>query len=218
MTATILFSVLSSTAQDDWANFGRFAEANRSAPRGADAVLMGNSITEGWTGQMPEFVTDNGYINRGIGGQVTAQMLARFRPDVIELAPKAVVILAGTNDIAGNMGDISLENICQNIISMAELAKYNGIEVIICSVLPAYEYGWRPGRQPAAKIVQLNAMLRDYAENNSYIYADLHSQMKDGRNGLAEGLHTDEVHLTRTGYEKMASILKPMIDRAVAGK
>ncbi|MCC8035742.1 MAG: SGNH/GDSL hydrolase family protein [Rikenellaceae bacterium] len=208
-------SIVASSAQEDWANFGRYADANKTAAHGADAVFMGNSITEGWNQSMSEFLSDNGYINRGIGGQVTSQMLARFRPDVIELQPKSGVILAGTNDIAGNMGEISLDDILRNIVSMAELARYNGIKVILCSVLPAVEYGWSPGRRPAQKIAALNEMIRSYAERAGCTYVDLHSAMKDERGGLKEGLHTDQVHLTREGYRMMASILKPIIDDTV---
>ncbi|MCD8174235.1 MAG: GDSL-type esterase/lipase family protein [Alistipes sp.] len=213
--ALLTFSTAS--AQEDWANFGRYSEANAGARRGAAAVFMGNSITQGWVETHPQFFTENDYIGRGISGQTTSKMLVRFRPDVIALAPKCVVILAGTNDIAGNLGDISLENICGNIISMAELAKYNGIEVVICSVLPAYDYPWRPGREPAEKILALNAMLREYVENKGCIYADVHSAMKDDRNGLPAEYSHDGVHLNATGYTKMESVVKPLIDKAING-
>ncbi len=208
-------------AQDkpkDWAQFGRYAEMNETAPKGAKAVFMGNSITDVWAKRRPEFFSENGYIGRGISGQTTSQILVRFRRDVIDLQPLSVVILAGTNDIALNGGYISLENIAGNIASMAELAKVHGIKVIICSVLPAYDYKWRPGLEPADKILELNGLLRRYAEMNGCVYVDYHSVMKDERNGLPEKYSTDGVHPTDAGYEIMESIIKPAIENTLSGK
>lgn len=140
-----LASVLQLSAQKrDWAQFDRYAEANKTAQHGAKAVFMGNSITEGWYAVNKDFFTENNYLGRGISGQVTAQMLARFRADVVDLQPKSVVILAGTNDIAENNGPVSVQHIFDNIVSMAEIAKANKIKVILCSVLPAHTYRWRP--------------------------------------------------------------------------
>lgn len=146
------------------------------------------------------YFQNNRYIGRGIGGQTTAQMLVRFRADVINLQPKAVVILAGTNDIAQNNGYISPENILGNIISMAELAKANNIDVVLCSILPAYEYSWRKGLEPAGKIIALNKMIKEYADKNNLTYVDYHSAMKDERNGLPEKYSKDGVHPTMDGY------------------
>lgn len=216
LTAGLFLTLSGYSQEDDWANYGRYAEQNSQISARSDVVFMGNSITQGWVNTHPEFFSDNNYIGRGISGQVTAQMLVRFRPDVIELAPRCVVILAGTNDIAGNMGEISIRNIAGNIISMAELAKYNGIEVVICSVLPVYDYKWRPGREPAGKIMELNAILKEYAENNGCHYADVHTQMKDSRNGLPPEYSNDEVHLTPEGYTKMESVVKPVIEKALS--
>ena len=125
---------------------------------------MGNSITEVWANMRPDFFKNNSFVGRGISGQTTPQMLVRFRQDVIDLKPEAVVILAGTNDIAGNTGPMTLEMILGNIQSMAELAHANGIKVILCSVLPAYDYPWRPGLKPNVKIPALNEMIKAYAK------------------------------------------------------
>ena len=129
--------------QRDWANYGRYAEANAQLTTPPAVVFMGNSITDGWDNAHPEFFTANNFACRGIGGQVTGQMLCRFRADVINLHPQAVVILAGTNDLAQNNGPIATQHIVENIISMAELAMAAGIRPIICSVLPAGKYPWR---------------------------------------------------------------------------
>lgn len=133
---------------------------------------MGNSITEGWAGQDPDFFTENNYLGRGISGQTTPQMLLRFRPDVIDLKPAAVVILAGTNDIAGNTGPMTVEQIAGNIYSMAELAQAHHIKVVISSVLPVYKYPWKPEVEPVEKIAQLNSMLKNYADKNDMVYLD----------------------------------------------
>ena len=204
---------------EDWAGFGRYAQANETVSMGARAIFIGNSITDGWAKKYPDFFTSNNYIGRGIGGQVTSQMLVRFRADVLDLQPQCVVILAGTNDIAHNKGYISLENICGNIVSMAELAKAHKIKVIICSVLPVYQYPWRQEvENPAGKIIELNDMLKTYAEKNGCVYADYHSAMKDERNGLPEKYAKDGVHPTAEGYVVMQGIIKPVIDKAVGKK
>lgn len=182
--------------QNDWAQFGRYAEANKSVETPTRVVFMGNSITDGWWNTDSLFFKNNRYIGRGIGGQTTAQMLVRFRADVIDLQPKAVVILAGTNDIAQNNGYIAPENILGNIISMAELAKANNIDVVLCSILPAYEYGWRKGLEPADKIIALNKMIKEYADRHNLTYVDYHSALKDARNGLPEKYSKDGVHPT----------------------
>lgn len=193
--------------QKDWAGFDRYREANRTAKQGAEAVFMGNSITEGWARMRPGFFADNGYIGRGISGQTSAEMLARFRPDVIELAPKAVVILAGTNDIAQNNGPIELENVMDNIASMCELARLHNIRVLLCSVLPAAAFPWREGIKPADSIIRLNAMIEAYARENGIEYVDYHSRMKDGRNGLPPEYSKDGVHPNPEGYRVMEGII-----------
>jgi lysophospholipase L1-like esterase len=220
MCATIFAMSLagSATAQGDhdWANYGRYADANfelKIAGETPDAVFMGNSITDGWASQHPWFFADNNYSGRGIGGQVTAQMLARFRADVIDLAPRVVVILAGTNDIARNQGFVSIENIAGNIISMAQLATANGITPVICSVLPAAEYPWRKEiTQVPAKVRALNAILREWARVHDVVYVDYFSAMVDERDGLPASLATDGIHPTSEGYDMMEGIIKPVID------
>ena len=162
--------------KDDWPNLGYYREANAQikspSPGENRIVFMGNSITIGWILESPEFFEGKPYINRGISGQTTPQMLVRFRQDVINLEPKAVVLLCGVNDIAQNTGPSTLEMIEGNIASMAELANANGIKVILCSVLPAYDFPWRPGLEPAEKVVALNKWIKDYASNNGFIYLD----------------------------------------------
>lgn len=199
--------------QNDWAQFGRYAEANKSVETPTRVVFMGNSITDGWWNTDSLFFQNNRYIGRGIGGQTTAQMLVRFRADVIDLQPKAVVILAGTNDIAQNNGYIAPENILGNIISMAELAKANNIDVVLCSILPAYEYGWRKGLEPADKIIALNKMIKEYADRHNLTYVDYHSALKDARNGLPEKYSKDGVHPTMEGYKVMERLISEALEK-----
>ncbi|MDA1028493.1 MAG: SGNH/GDSL hydrolase family protein [Bacteroidetes bacterium] len=206
--------VIGSTAQaqaQDWANLKRFEAENAVLAAGPAAqgrvVFMGDSITEGWSDLYPEFFEGKPYVNRGISGQTTAQMLIRFRQDVIQLRPSFVVILAGTNDIAENQGPITLDAIVDNIASMAELGYANGLEVIIASVLPAYDYPWRPGLSPNTKIPALNELIRAYADSHGFMYLDYFSRMTDGKNGLQASLATDGVHLSKEGYEVMSELV-----------
>ena len=204
-------------AQDpeDWANLKRYYEENLvvMADKNTEGrvVFMGNSITEGWKSTSPDFFADNPYINRGIGGQTTPQMLIRFRMDVVELNPEVVVILAGTNDIAGNTGPSSHGMIMDNLQGMAEIAHANGIKVILCSVMPAYDYPWKPGLEPNLKIPILNEMIQAYANEKGFIYLDYFSAMDDGKAGLKEELTYDGVHLTEAGY----SLIEPMVQAAI---
>ncbi len=204
------------TAQD-WPNLNRFKAENDqlSKPKAGEkrVVFMGNSITEGWSSMLPEFFEGKPYINRGISGQTTPQMLLRFRQDVINLEPKLVVILVGTNDIAGNTGPMTLDEIMNNIKSMAELAASNNIEVILCSVLPVFDYPWHTGLNPASKIVTLNKMIHDYAVSKNYFFLDYHTATKDDRNGLPKDLAEDGVHPTKKGYKIMAELAQKMINR-----
>ncbi len=200
----------------DWPNLAKYQKANQllesALPDENRVVFMGNSITEGWSVANPEFFQEHGYINRGIGGQTTPQMLLRFRQDVMDLKPKIVVILAGTNDVAGNTGPMTLEQIRDNILSMVELAKTNGISPIVCSVLPAYDYPWRPGLQPNIKIPKLNRMLMEMAKEKGVLYLDYFKAMADDRNGLPKTYTTDEVHLTPAGYSVMEKMVLKAID------
>lgn len=199
----------------EWAQLGRYAADNaalgQAAPGEYRIVFMGDSITEGWSDGYPDFFEGAPHINRGISGQVTAQMLVRFRQDVLSLRPKAVFILAGTNDIAENQGPVSLQTIAGHIESMAELAWAHGIEPVICSVLPASEYPWREGPNPATDIPALNNLLRSYAERIGFRYLDYFAAMTDGANGLQADLTTDGVHLSRMGYQRMSTLASGLI-------
>lgn len=215
----INFCTFMNISAQDWAGLEHFRSENelleKPGPTEDRVVFMGNSITIGWSKQQPEFFSNNPYINRGISGQTTPQMLLRFRQDVIDLEPAAVVILAGTNDIAGNTGPSSLEMILDNIKSMAELAKANNIKVVLCSVLPAFDYPWRKGLQPNIKIPQLNLMIKQYALEHDIIYLDYFSAMTDGNNGMRDELASDGVHPTKMGYGIMAPLVKEAIKSAL---
>jgi len=208
--------------RSDWANLAKFRDANASlAPAARNqnrVVFMGNSITEGWQKYFATMFPGKPYINRGIGGQTTPQMLVRFRQDVIALKPKVVVILAGTNDIAGNTGPSTLEMIEDNLASMAEIARSNGIKVVLSSVLPVYDYPWKPGLEPAPKIIALNKWMKDYASQHAAIYLDYHSAMADARGGMREGLASDGVHPNEAGYRVMAPLAQQAIDKALRTK
>lgn len=205
---------------NDWPNLSKYKDANAALglPAAGEkrVVFMGNSITEGWLNTDAAFFKENKYINRGIGGQTTPQMLVRFRADVINLQPKAVVILAGTNDIAGNTGPSTLEMIENNLASMAELAMAHHIQVILCSVLPAYDYPWKPGLQPAEKIVTLNAWLKKYAAENNCIYVDYWTPLADERKGMKAAYASDGVHPTMEGYKIMEPIVQQAIKTALS--
>lgn len=203
----------------DWANLNRFKSENKalSALKNEEnrVVFMGNSITEGWLKLCPEFFEGKPYTNRGISGQTTPQMLVRFRADVIELKPKVVVILAGTNDIAGNTGPTTLNEILGNIISMVELAKANNIKPILCSVLPAINYSWKPGIQPAEKIVVLNSMIQNYANSHKINYANYFVALADEHNGLPLIYSEDGVHPNKKGYLVMNPIITKAIEETI---
>ena len=214
MLLASLFSEV--TYSQDWANLQRFADENAKlvAPVYGEyrVVFMGNSITEGWGNLSPDFFKGKLYVNRGISGQTTPQMLIRFRPDVINLKPAVVVILAGTNDIAGNTGPSTLEMIAENIFSMAELAKANGLKVVLCSVLPAFDYPWKPGLEPAEKIATLNGMIKAYAAINDIVYLDYFSAMVNKQKGLMAEFTYDGVHPNKAGYMMMG----PLAEKAIA--
>lgn len=220
MASLLAFFNPNRSAAQDWPNLEEYKEANASLAQPSEkenrVVFMGNSITEGWSGANPDFFKKNPYINRGISGQTTPQMLLRFREDVINLNPKIVVILAGTNDIAGNTGPMTLEQIRDNILSMVQLAKANNIYPIVCSVLPAYDYPWRPGKEPNIKIPKLNGMLKEMAAKERVMYLDYFSAMTDNRNGLPKELTTDEVHLTKAGYTVMEKLVQEAIKKAIS--
>ncbi len=208
-----------SAMRNDWPNFARYAKANAALPAPAmgenRVVFMGNSITDGWARFFPVMFPGKPYIGRGIGGQTTPQMLVRFRQDVVALKPAVVVILAGTNDIAGNTGPSTLEMIEDNLMSMTEIAKANGIRVVLSSVLPVYDYAWRPGLTPAPKIMALNAWMKAYAAGAGAVYLDYHTPMADSRMGLRADLSNDGVHPTEAGYRVMAPLAEAAIAEAL---
>jgi lysophospholipase L1-like esterase len=219
LIAALIMDFTSDLVDQDWANLNRFKEENLKIglPKENEdrVVFMGNSITEGWIREVPEFFAGRPYINRGISGQTTPQMLIRFRQDVIKLQPKVVVILAGTNDIAGNTGPSTLEMIEDNLYSMTELAQVHGIQVVLCSVLPAVDYPWRPGLNPAPKIRELNRRIKEYAQNHHVIYCDYFSAMADENNGLPKKLSEDGVHPNKEGYALMAPLVESAISEAL---
>lgn len=202
--------------RDDWASLGRYRDANTALgppqPGEHRVVFYGNSITDAWARHFDAMFPGKPYVGRGISGQTTPQMLVRFRQDVIALEPAVVVILAGTNDIAGNTGPSTQAMIADNLMSMVDLARAHGIRVVLSSVLPAYEYPWRQGREPAPKIVALNRWMREYAAANDLVYLDYHSAMADARQGLPKELSDDGVHPNEAGYRVMA----PLAEQAIA--
>ena len=204
----VIFASATVSYAQDWAMFSRYEEANGEIAVRPRAVFMGDSITDVWALNDPDFFAGNNYVGRGISGQTTSHMLIRFRKDVIDLKPRYVVILAGTNDIAMNNGEISLENIMGNIISMCELAKASRIRPVLCSVLPAAAYSWRPELKPAEDIVRLNDMIRDYAEDNRIPYVDYHSVLKDENNGLPLKYAADGVHPNMDCYKIMEGMVQ----------
>lgn len=207
----------------DFPWLARFKEADLKveppAPREKRVVFMGDSITEGWHFDAPGGVfATKPYINRGISGQTTPQMVLRFHQDVIDLQPKVVVILAGTNDIAGNTGPMTAEDTENNLAAMAEMAAQNHIHVVLCSILPAYDYPWQPGLTPAPKIDAINEWIRNYAAQHRFVYVDYHSAMKDARDGLPANLSHDGVHPLPAGYDIMAPLVEAGIAEALAQK
>jgi len=203
----------------DWAWIKRYEGDNEKlpAPKPGEkrVIFMGNSITENWINTDPEYFKQHGYINRGIGGQTTPQMLVRFREDVINLKPDVVVILAGINDIAQNTGPIKLEDTYGNIVSMAELSKVNHVKVIFSSVLPAYTISWHPGIDPKPQIKQLNIMLKNYADKNSIAYIDYYSKMLADDGGIQKDLALEGLHPNLKGYKVMEPLAEAVISKVL---
>jgi lysophospholipase L1-like esterase len=201
----------------DFGQLAHFKDDNAQLPPPAPGenrvVFMGDSITQGW--KLDQSFPGKPFVNRGIGGQTTPQMVVRFRQDVIDLKPRVVVILAGINDIAGNTGPMTQEQTEGNIASMAELAKANGIRVVLCSVLPAYDFPWAPGLSPALKVVAVNAWMKQYAAEKGDVYVDYYSAMSDDRGGLPPTLSKDGVHPLPAGYAIMAPLAEAGIEKAL---
>jgi lysophospholipase L1-like esterase len=200
----------------DWPDLARYRDENArmAAPTVNESrvVFMGDSITDGWGRQYGSFFPGKPYVNRGISGQTTPQMLIRFHPDVIALKPKVVVILAGTNDIAGNTGPMTLEQIEDNFVSMAELARANGIKVVISSVMPVSDdFQVWTDRRPLDKIVTLNAWIKAYAAKNGFVYLDYYSAMIDERKMFKRELTYDGLHPNAAGY----NVMGPLAEKAI---
>lgn len=186
------------------------------APGEDRVVFMGDSITQGW--HLEQSFPGKPYINRGISGQTTPQMVLRFHQDVINLKPKAVIVLAGINDLAGNTGPESIEDIENNFAAMAEIASANHVKVVLCSVLPAYDFPWSPGQYPAHKIAELNDWIKGYAAQKGYVYVDYYSPMKDDRGGLPATLSRDGVHPLPAGFAIMTPLAEAGIEKALKGR
>lgn len=202
----------------DWAGYGRYAAQNAEVTEPVEVVFMGNSITDFWIANDPDFFSRNGFLDRGISGQTTMQMLARFRQDVIGLRPKAVVILAGINDIAQNQGPISLENTFGNIVSMCELAQSNRIRVVLCSLLPCDRCSWRPDVEPAPLVARLNGMLKAYAAGKKIAYVDYYAAFANANGGLDADFSKDGCHPTFYGYTRMEPLVAEGINKALRTK
>jgi len=196
----------------DWPNLNRYKkenyDLNLDLNEGNRVIFMGDSITEGWSALYPDFFKKRNYVNRGISGQTTPQMLIRFRSDVVDLLPKTVVILAGTNDIAENTGPSNVKMITDNIFSMAELGNAHSIKIVLCSVLPVFKYSWKNIIDPPSYIYEVNSMIEEYCLKNNYKYLDYYSSMVDGRKGLMESLTEDGVHPNEKGYEVMSQLFQ----------
>jgi lysophospholipase L1-like esterase len=204
---------------NDWANLERYRGENEQVPapvrKEKRVVFMGDSITDCWPDLEPAFWENKAYLKRGIAGQTTPQMLVRFRADVVALRPRVVVILAGINDIAGNTGPSTQEMIQDNLASMVDIARANNIQVVLASLLPAFDLPWK-GHEPCAeKIIRLNAWIKDYAERNDLVYLDYHSAMVDPRGGLRAEFTYDGVHPNREGYLVMAPLVQKAIKEAL---
>jgi lysophospholipase L1-like esterase len=206
--------------RNDWPFLQRYAAENATdrdlPPERRRVVFMGDSITQGWRDAHPAFFADNGFLGRGISGQVTAQMLVRFWPDVVALKPAAVHILAGINDIAQNAGPYDLAATQANLQAMTTLAQANGIAVILATVMPALDFPWRPGLGPAAKVQTLNAWLTAYAAERGAVLADYTRVLDDGTGGMKPGLAYDGVHPTREGYAVIEPVTLAAITSALA--
>ncbi|HTG38593.1 GDSL-type esterase/lipase family protein [Sphingomonas sp.] len=199
--------------REDWAWLGRYAADNaalKAAGARARIVFMGDSITEGWRDKRPGFFRD-GRVCRGIGGQTTPQMLVRMMADVVALAPRAVHIMAGTNDIAGNTGPMTRVQTCDNIAAMATIARGHGIDVLLAAVPPAAAFPWRPGLETAGPIVAINRWIEKHARATGAVFIDYGPALGDGRGGIRAGLASDGVHPGAKGYAAMEAVLSPVL-------
>lgn len=217
LTMSALVTLPVFAGNKDWAGINRYQQANKEITAKPDVVFIGNSITDYWIDFHPDFFASNNYLDRGIGGQTSSQMLLRFREDVIKLNPEVVVINAGTNDCAENTGPFDADFTFDNIVSMAELAKANGIKVILASILPASSFGWNPNVTDAAtRIADLNSRIKEYALANGIPFADYYTPMVYGNDlALNPSYSNDGVHPTAEGYVVMESVIKPIIEKTL---
>ena len=219
LITTCTFAQEKEDFKDDWANLSHYQQENKTLgePKKGEkrVVFLGSSIFEFWKAKVPEFFAGRPYLDRGISGQIAPQLLIRFRQDVIDLKPKAVIILAGSNDIASNTGHVTNERIMDNIKSMVELAKAHNIKVILCAYLPVFEYPWRKGIEPAGKIIALNNLIKAYVAQNNLILLDYFTPLVDERNGQKAELTTDGVHPNVAGYKVMAGVTEAAIVKAL---
>ena len=205
---------------DDWANISKYQKENEviGLPKKGEkrVVFLGSSIFEFWKQKDPEYFSAHAYIDRGISGQISSQLLIRFRQDVINLKPRAVIILAGSNDLAGSKGHVNNETILNNVKSMAELARKNRIKVIICKYLPVYEYPWNKALKGAAdQIISLNEALVAYAKLNNFTVLDYFTPLVDERNGQNAEYTTDGVHPNLAGYKVMEVVTDEAIRKTI---
>ncbi|RFZ93040.1 acylhydrolase [Mucilaginibacter conchicola] len=206
--------------KDDWADLRHYEAENKALPALAAGekrvVFLGSSIFEFWKQKVPQYFAEHkGYLDRGISGQISPQLLVRFRQDVVALKAKAVIILAGSNDIAGTTGHVTTARIMDNIKSMVQLAKANNIKVILCEYLPVYEYPWRKGFAAADRIIELNKAIKAYATEQNLTILDYFSPLADERNGQKAELTTDGVHPNVAGYAVMAKVTDEAIAKAL---
>jgi len=199
----------------DFGMVGYYADDNAkllASKAPVDVVFMGDSITEGWMDKRPGFFTP-GRIDRGIGGQTSSQMVLRMMSDVVALRPRAVHVMAGTNDIAGNTGPMTPEMTQNNFREMSEIARRNGIKVIFASIPPAGRFPWAPAIETRRPIAEMNAWLKSYAAQTGAAWVDYHPVLDDGTGAMKPGLAVDGVHPTEAGYDAMATVIVPVLTR-----
>jgi lysophospholipase L1-like esterase len=217
--ATCGQAALAEDGNPDWANLGRYQAGNSELVAKGHVphrvVFMGDSITEGWYRDGTGFFANPTYVDRGISGQTTSQMVLRFHQDVIDLSPEVVVILAGTNDIAGNTGPMTNEQIAANIEAMAEMAHAHGIKVVLCALVPADHYGWAPEVKPAPRIVALNGWIKAYAKTKGFGYVDYYTPMVDDKGGLKSDYTADGVHPLNSGYAVMEKVVSATLTKTI---
>ncbi len=218
--ALISFLQVDAVEKPDWAQLGHFQYQNATLKTSPLAVFIGDSVTDCWSDSVPEFFSENNYAGRGISGQVSSQMLVRFRQDVIELNPKVVVILCGINDIAENDGRMSNKGIVDNIKSMCELAEMHNITPILCSILPCDHFHWLRNMNiyPAGRVLQVNKLIETYAHEKGYEYVDYHTFMTTNKGGMKPEYTFDCGHPNKKGFAVMMPIIKKAINKVLSSK